>query len=408
MSRSRRLPISCSLDYTFTFPPQEFRLDRGDAEDPTTGLGYKVVGVTEDRVVLRCSRTREPPAPVALTGGSPITVRVLREALMQLAESVLAGSAQFAAARRLLRREPPRLASGELGESIDELVSATLGLEDSVLPVQGPPGTGKTFCGARMIVAALADGRRVGVSAPSHAAIHNLLRDVEKCAAEKQLTFSGIYKGEGYESPHGLVESTDENDGVSGDYALVAGTAWLFARPEHRQAFDLIFVDEAGQFALANAAAVALAANSMVLLGDPQQLPQVNQAQHPGGSGASVLEHILDGANTLTPEQGVLLTETWRMHPEVCRFVSERSYDSRLRSRPECERQRIDASSGVLSGVGLRTLEVEHEGRSQASPEEADAIAAACRDLLADTSVTDAAGESRLIAARGHLGSRSV
>jgi uncharacterized protein len=114
---------------------------------------------------------------------------------------------------------------------------------------------------------------------------------------------------------------------------LVAGTAWLFARPEHRRSFDLIFIDEAGQYALANAAAVALAAESMVLLGDPQQLPQVNQAQHPDGSGASVLGHILDGANTLERDQGVLLTETWRMHPDVCAFVSQRSYDSRLRSR---------------------------------------------------------------------------
>jgi RecA/RadA recombinase len=84
----------------------------------------------------------------------------------------------------LLRREPPRLASGRLGEDIAALVSATLGLDRSVLPVQGPPGTGKTFRGARMIVAALAAGRRVGITAPSHAAIHNLLHDVERYAHE--------------------------------------------------------------------------------------------------------------------------------------------------------------------------------------------------------------------------------
>lgn len=308
---------------------------------------------------------------------------------MELAVSLLAGDGRFLAARSLLRGEAPRLASGEMGEDIEQLTSAALGLDHSVLPVQGPPGTGKTFRGARMILAALAEGLRVGVSAPSHAAIHNLLREVEKCAQERRQSVSGIYKGAGYESPHGLIDTTDENGGVSPDHALVAGTAWLFARPEHREAFDLIFLDEAGQFALASAAAVALATKSIVLLGDPQQLPQVNQAQHPGGSGASVLGHLLAGANTLAPAQGVLLTETWRMHPDVCAFVSERSYDSRLRSRAQCAQRMLNAPSGAISGVGLRTLAVAHERRSQSSPEEADAIAGACRDLLMGATVTD-------------------
>lgn len=389
------IPFKRSLDYTFSFPAQEFRLDLGDAEDPTTGESYTVVHVSEDRVVLRRSRTRQPPAPVALTGGSPINVTVLREALMDLAESFLAEDSRFLAARSLLRGEAPRLASGEMGEGIEQLVSAALGLDHSVLPVQGPPGTGKTFRAARMILAALAEGLRVGVSAPSHAAIHNLLYEVEKCAREHGQIVSGIYKGPGYESPHGLLETTDDNGDVSSDHTLVAGTAWLFARPEHREAFDLIFIDEAGQFALASAAAVALATKSMVLMGDPQQLPQVNQAQHPGGSGASVLGHLLAGSNTLATRQGVLLTETWRMHPDVCAFVSERSYDSRLRSRAQCAQRMLDAPTGAISGVGLRTLAVAHERRSQSSPEEADAIAGACRDLLTGATVTDADATTR-------------
>jgi predicted RecB family nuclease len=393
-----RAPVAYkrSLDYSFTFPPQEFRLDTGDAEDPTTGTTYSVVRVEEDRVVLRRGSTKAPPQPVALAGGSPINVRVLREALMELAEAVLAGDRRFTAARSLLRREPPRLASGRLGEEIDDLVSATLGLAHSVLPVQGPPGTGKTFRGARMIVAALAAGRRVGITAPSHAAIQNLLGAVERHAAEAGATFTAIYKGAGYAGPHGLVEHADANDDVTPDHQLVAGTAWLFARPEHRAAFDLVFVDEAGQFALANAAAVGVSAANLVLLGDPQQLPQVTQAPHPGGSGASVLEHLLAGASTIAPEHGVLLTESWRMHPDVCAFVSERSYDSLLRSRVACGGRMVHAPASAISGVGLRTLAVEHAGRSQASAEEAEAIAGACRDLLVPgATVTDDEGLTR-------------
>jgi uncharacterized protein len=278
-------------------------------------------------------------------------------------------------------------------------VSATLGLDRSVLPVQGPPGTGKTYRGARIVVAALAAGRRVGITAPSHAAIQNLLREVECCAAAQDNSFTGVYKGAGYVSPHGLVEEIDANDGVTGDHQLVAGTAWLFARPEHRGAFSVIFVDEAGQVALANGAAVGVAAENIVLLGDPQQLPQVTQADHPDGSGASVLEHLLAGASTIGPGQGVLLTESWRMHPGVCLFVSERSYDARLRSRTECGTRRVDAPIGAISGVGLRALAIEHTGRSQASPEEAEVIATACRDLLAGATVTDDDGATRPLVA---------
>ena len=390
------VPYKRSLDYTFTFQPQEFHLDTGDAEDPTTGVGYTVVHVEEDHVVLRRGNTKPPPEPVALAGGSPINVGVLREALMELAESVLAGDRRFTAARSLLRREPPRLASGRMGEEIDDLVSATLGLAQSVLPVQGPPGTGKTFRGARMIVAALAAGLRVGITAPSHAAIQNLLCAVERHAEEAEHSFTAIYKGAGYASPHGLVDQADANDEVTTDHQLVAGTAWLFARPEHREAFDLIFIDEAGQFALANAAAVGVSAANLVLLGDPQQLPQVTQAPHPGGSGASVLEHLLAGASTIAPENGILLTETWRMHPDVCAFVSERSYDSLLHSREACGERVVHAPASAISGVGLRALAVEHEGRSQASAEEAEAIAAMCRALLVPGStVTDDSGLTR-------------
>lgn len=396
-------PHKRSLDYTFSFPPQEFRLDKGSAEDPLSGDTFNVVSVEEDRLVLRRGKNAAAPQPAALIAGSPITTAVLREALVELAGSVLAGEDRFAASRALLRREPPRLASGRLGEDAESLISATLGLERSVLPVQGPPGTGKTFSGAQMVVAALAEGRRVGITAPSHAAIQNLLRKIEQRAHREGHELSAIYKGAGYESPHGLVESTESNGDVTAEYQLVAGTAWLFARPEHRQSFDLIFVDEAGQFALANAVAVGLAAAGLVLLGDPQQLPQVTQADHPEGSGTSVLEHLLAGARTIDPEKGVLLTESWRMHPDVCAFVSERSYDGRLGSRAACKQRRVDASNGSIDGVGLRAIAVEHEGRSQASPEEAEAIALACERLLDGATVTDDKGETRKLTPRDIL-----
>ena len=390
------IPVKRSLHYRFTFPPQEIRLSPGGVEDPTTSEGFKLISAADDHLVLSRRAGDPPPRPTALVPGGPIDPAVLRKVVMALASSVLAEDGRFRCVRALLRREVPQLASGALGEDVESLSSAALGLDHSLLPVPGPPGTGKTFRGARMIVAALEADRRVGITAQSHAAIQNMLHDVEDCAAERRFSFAGIYKGDGYASKHGIVDTADDNDDVTEEHQLVAGTSWLFARPEHRERFDLLFVDEAGQLALASTAAAGLAAKNLVFLGDPQQLPQVTQSEHPGGSGASVLEHLLQGAAVIEGDRGVLLTESWRMHPAVCEFVSERSYDSRLRSRGACARRRVEAA-GPLSAAGLRTLEVEHEGRSQSSPEEARAIAGACETLLDGGSVVDDKGRTKVL-----------
>ena len=157
---------------------------------------------------------------------------------------------------------------------------------------------------------------------------------------------------------------------------------------------DVLVVDEAGQFSLANALAVAQAAiRGMVLLGDPQQLPQVTQGTHPHGAGRSALGHLIDGADTIAADRGVFLDRTYRMHPDITRFVSDLSYASRLESVPGLERQAIE-STGGLSGSGLRWVPVEHEGNVSDSPEEAETVSALVEELLRGR-WTDAEGTSR-------------
>jgi predicted RecB family nuclease len=392
-----------SLDWTYRIPLQETKLSSGTVMDPATDDNHILVRVGEDHVVLRRGRHAEPPQPTALIARQPPDGKPMREALCNVAECVLDRSDRFHTALALLRRESPRLRSGELGPEVEQLVSATLGLDRSVLPVQGPPGTGKTYRGARMIVAALQAGQRVAVCAFSHGAIQNLLHAIEECAHEAGFAFRGVYKpkdDDPYASPHELIGVTTDNaETLDESFQLVAGTSWLLSLPGHRERFGTVFIDEAGQFSLASAVAVAPCAECAVLLGDPQQLPQVNQASHPYGAGASVLEHLLGGHDTVQEGCGVLLDESWRMHPSVTAFVSEGSYDGKLRSRDACSLRRVD-SAGAISGAGLRCLGVDHAERVQDSPEEADAIAAACRDLLADGTVTDEKGATRRLLPR--------
>src|SRR5205823_6257494 len=93
----------------------------------------------------------------------------------------------------------------------------------------------------------------------------------------------------------------------SGEANVVGGTAWLWSRPEFESAVDVLFVDEAGQMALANVIAVSQAANSVVLLGDPQQLEQPQKGSHPDGVNVSALEHILAGSQTISADRGMFL-----------------------------------------------------------------------------------------------------
>src|SRR5207245_8066709 len=156
----------------------------------------------------------------------------------------------------------------------------------------------------------IARGRRVGVKARTHKAIHNLLREVETVAPP----FRGLKKGDEYVGPY---ITTSQNqalfDEPEEDVLLLAGTSWLFSR--ERADVDTLFVDEAGQLSLADALAAGTCARNVVLLGDQQQLAQVSQGIHPEGAGVSVLEHLLEGEDTVPPDRGLFLSHTWRMHP---------------------------------------------------------------------------------------------
>ena len=75
------------------------------------------------------------------------------------------------------------------------------------------------------------------------------------------------------------------------------------------------------------------AARNIVLLGDQMQLGQPIQGVHPGRSGESALEYLLDGQATVATTAASSSATTWRMHEDVCRFISDAVYDGRLHAR---------------------------------------------------------------------------
>jgi len=399
---------------TLRFPPQEHKIGPGDQVDPATKKGVDVVRVDDAAgiVEIRRATARAGEAlPRALIPGTPYDTRVQRAALRRLASDVLErgvdADGRYAALRAILRRDAPRSAALPAGGALqhgafdlEEAKVLAAGLEESSLFVQGPPGSGKTYNGAHLICHLLSQGARVGVASSSHAAIHNLLGEVERFAG-KDPGWRGIKKHSGTPESHfrsareeRLIDNSgDLEDFAGGGCRLVAGTAWLFARPELDSTLDYLFVDEAGQLSLADALAIGTSARNLMLLGDPLQLAQVSQAVHPPGAGASVLEHLLGEHATIPPDRGLFIDETRRMHPDVCRFISEAIYEGRLESFADCARQRLDAR-GELTGTGVRYVPVEHEGNARQSGEEAREVARCVAGLL-DADYTTAEGEVR-------------
>jgi uncharacterized protein len=68
-------------------------------------------------------------------------------------------------------------------------------------------------------------------------------------------------------------------------------------------------------------------------------------------------------------DRGLLLDTTWRMHPDVCRFISEQVYEDKLVSVERAARQRI-VRDDALGGAGLRWAPVSHDGNATSSAEE--------------------------------------
>ena len=392
--------------WTLTFPAQEYKLGPGDADEPLAERGARIEALDEGArtVVVRRGKGRGDDPPAALGPGWPYGTKEQEDALFRLAQRIIARGLEpcgdLDAATDLLVRRPPRLRPGtpalrDEPFDLERLRAQVRGLDASALVVQGPPGTGKTWTGARLALDLVARGRRVGIMATSHKAINNLLRALEEAADEAGTTFRGWKKRSGAENDYASdrVQCSPAPDEEDGPVLVHASTAWHWARADARLSVDVLFVDEAGQVALADALAVSQAARSVVLLGDPQQLAHVSQGTHPLGAGASVLEHVLGEHDTVPPDRGVLLPRSWRMHPAVAAFVSRTMYEGRLTSAPGCERLRVDAPG--LSGSGLRLVGVPHEDNRGRSPEEAEAVAGLVARLLDGGSHVDRLGLRR-------------
>jgi uncharacterized protein len=398
-------PIARSRIYSFRFPEQETKLRAGKSctrADNAANLG-SIESLDIDQRIVRIKISNKSverdPLPEMLNIGptGPLKNLVLRDALRRVADSIIAGDDRFPVAKALLRKELPRVAGRKPGALLihgDDVLAGSMkvvrDLQGSYVFIQGPPGAGKTFSGSHIVVDLLRSGKRVGIASNSHKVVHNLLESVVEVAQRAGFAFNALKKASArdaetrFEHPW-FVNTEDPAEIFATDAQLIAGTAWAFAEPEGEGHLDYLFIDEAGQVSLANLIAMSTSARNVVLLGDQMQLGQPIQGVHPGRSGESALEFLLDDAATIAPERGIFLATTWRMHEDVCRFISDAVYDGRLHPEAQNQHQSLMLEPGAdptLRPTGIVFCPVAHEGRFQHCPEEAEAVVELFEELL--------------------------
>ena len=349
----------------------------------------KILSVEGDTVVFQESIKDGTwiDLPMELIPPAPVNTKAITEVLRdQLGSQILQRKSvpvplfpDQAWADLLLKRHPRQISGEPLphkGSKIDDVVTALLDSANSYVAVQGPPGTGKTYLGKHVVVELAKAGWRIGVTAQSHAVIENILDGVVGVdpsipVAKKQQSGGKIPKG--YHQTDVPAWAMRQSGGF-----VIGGTVWTFSGNDIRAlGLDLMVIDEAGQFSLANTLAAASSAKRTLLLGDPQQLPQVSQATHPEPVEISVLSHIMGEHKTIPDEYGYFLDETHRMHPEITQYVSRLQYENRLHSDGICSQRDL-----VDIAPGLHIVNVHHVGNTVKSEEEADEILRRIPDLL--------------------------
>lgn len=270
---------------------------------------------------------------------------------------------------------------------VDIAINVTSGLNEGSLCIQGPPGTGKTYIGAKVIADLASKGFKVGVTSNSHKAIDNLIeRVLANINEESHISICRINKtNESFYEESDLIDHYASTSRVnfSKDYKIYGGTPWALAHESFNDHLDYLFVDEAGQVSLANLIGISASCKNIILMGDQMQLSQPAMGSHPANAGSSSLEYVLEGNATIPKDRGIFLTETYRLHPDICDFISHKIYEDRLHAAPANEKRTlISPQDSLIKPSGIQYIPLDHEGNEQASPEEVEAIKDIINQLL--------------------------
>jgi uncharacterized protein len=327
-----------------------------------------------------------PQTPVAVLPGPPIDTKNLTKALIELADLTIQRLEQGLTPFEnqnwsdLARRMKPRTLGNKPlpreGNDIKDVIRAIEISDNSYVAVQGPPGSGKTFLGTRVIAELIKLGYKIGIVAQSHAVIENFLDKLYEL--DSSLPIAKKQHNENIQNKPWHTQKIEVFANLQNAGYAIGGTTWNFSRDVIKELnLDLMVIEEAGQFALANTLIVASRAKKTLLLGDPQQLEQVSQASHMYPVDKSALGHILDKHKTIPDDWGYFLSKTYRMHSKLTKPVSILQYENRLVSASVTDERELEEVD-----PGLKKLTLNHSGNTTRSEEEVEKIIKLIQQLV--------------------------
>ncbi|MDB4469656.1 TM0106 family RecB-like putative nuclease [Akkermansiaceae bacterium] len=411
--------IKKSYVFTCEYPTQPSTIKKGSSVKLTGSL--KDVQINEiipscNRVEIKISISRFEkelegvfPPLFALLPHAIINTKTVSQSIERVSQSWLENESIPPALRDFINRSAPNLVGFRNGEKLadgQDIVSCkdiVSKMESTTLCIQGPPGAGKTYLASHLINHLLKQGKKIGITSNSHDAILNLITG---CIKHADTNYKVVKVGGDKNNPILLTNekivlaSTSEKASSEYEGGLIGGTAWFFSREDMQERLDYLFIDEAGQVSVANLVAISQCTKNLVLIGDQNQLQQPLKGSHPGKSGYSLLDYYLEGHSVIPKDKGIFLGTTWRMHPEICEFVSTSFYNKKLLAHPDNKKRSVlppkTQGSLINKYEGIVFVPVEHLGNSRDSAEEANAAIKVFEELQ-DLVTTNEKGEKRTL-----------
>ncbi len=396
--------VKNSYLYEYCFDPaQDTKIKSGSrcyyAHDLKTRANIVKINIEDGLVQIKIGPSKPiPPQRLSLIPDEYVSAKPIQESICAIIKEWHdTGKLPQAIEDFLLRRRPhiKKNSDGPIISGIrplvEEVVNTIKNMNNTTLCIQGPPGSGKTYTAAQSIVELIRDGKTVGITSNSHKAIAHLINKVMEKTEEKNIDFAAVKIQSTRENFHvNSVKVTAKNSASdifpNSRFKLIGGTAWAFSNKLAKGQLDYLFVDEAGQVSIANLLGMAASTKNIVLMGDQIQLNQPIKGSHPGESGKSCLDYFLGEHQTIPKELGVFLDTTYRLHPDICRFISNTFYEERLKPKACTNQRQIILSkkndSLITKKSGILFVPVKHEGNSQSSNEEVEKIKKLIKELL--------------------------
>ena len=393
---------------TYKFLKQDFKVKEkdslinatdGDLKTNNVGVVISIDDTENSENIIQISTTKDLPEILSVAKNEFVNSQTIIDTIRRFVESVIKGEKKYKATYEFLKKNYPKIKNIKEGETIvkegdflKESFKAVESMDNSYLYFQGPPGVGKTHTAAHIIIELIKKSNKIGITANSHKVIFNLLDKIEELTIEgnNDFSFTGYHKGSSSDpekkyADGKFIKHISGSKKISGksfdkmdlefeslDADLFSGTAWCFSRPACDEKLDYIFIDEAGQLTTADVLAISLSAKNVVIIGDQMQLSSPISAVHPGESGKSLPEFLLEGKDTISPDKGIFIDKSRRLHPKLRQFISENFYDERLKNFDFTEKRKIIFSNkkDLLPETGIVMVDANHKNMCRQKSEE--------------------------------------